>query len=462
MLVDEKLRPLGLLANADGSSPQFEKPDPLLALKFRKQIIPEHLSRAVSAPFKPLFWPPVVIAALAGWLVFDVWLFGTHGVAQGMREAMYHPALMVLLFGLVVLSAGWHEFGHAAGCSYGGACPGGMGAGLYLAYPAFYTDVTDSYRLGKGGRLRTDLAGVYFNVLFILATAGLYAVSHWEPLLLVIVVQHIEMAHQLLPVIRLDGYYIVADLTGVPDLFSRIGPLLRSLVPFRKADEKVKQLKPWVRVVVTLWVLIVVPALLFQLGMLLVNLPRIIGTALDSLDKQWHTVTKDFGDGNVLGGAGAGFQSLILLLPLIGIALTFGRLGSRLGRGGWRKTEGKPLARGAFVLTSVAVLAGLAFIWAPNGDYEPIHRGERGTLAEGVETIRHVGSGRSSLVTRDRAKERGELDKEVVSTTDETTPTTAPEVTSTTSLRSSRTTAPERSSRTTTTFRRSTSETTSP
>jgi putative peptide zinc metalloprotease protein len=46
-----------------------------------------------------------------------------------------------------------------------------MGAGIYLAFPAFYTDVTDAYRLSKGGRLRTDLGGVYFNALFMLATA---------------------------------------------------------------------------------------------------------------------------------------------------------------------------------------------------------------------------------------------------------------------------------------------------
>ena len=38
-----------------------------------------------------------------------------------------------------------------------------MGTGLYLVWPAFYTDVTDSYRLGRAGRLRTDLGGLYFN-----------------------------------------------------------------------------------------------------------------------------------------------------------------------------------------------------------------------------------------------------------------------------------------------------------
>ena len=51
-----------------------------------------------------------------------------------------------------------------------------MGFGFYLFWPAFYTDVTDSYRLGRGGRVRTDLGGLYFNALVVLAVVrGLVA-----------------------------------------------------------------------------------------------------------------------------------------------------------------------------------------------------------------------------------------------------------------------------------------------
>ena len=47
-----------------------------------------------------------------------------------------------------------------------------MGAGLYLVWPAFYTDVTDSYRLDRGGRIRTDLGGLYFNAIVVVLTFG--------------------------------------------------------------------------------------------------------------------------------------------------------------------------------------------------------------------------------------------------------------------------------------------------
>ena len=62
---------------------------------------------------------------------------------------MASPALFLLAFGLVVLSAAFHECGHATACTVGGAEPGRMGAGIYVAWPAFYTDVTDAYRLDR-------------------------------------------------------------------------------------------------------------------------------------------------------------------------------------------------------------------------------------------------------------------------------------------------------------------------
>jgi len=409
-LVEDKLRPLGVLAAADGSSPKLEKPDPLLALKFRKAIIPERASMRVASLFKPLFFPPVVLAALVGLVVFDAWLFLNHGVAQAFRQSAETPAIVVPVMVLVVLAAGWHEFGHAAGCAYGGARPGAMGAGIYLVYPAFYTDVTDSYRLGRAGRLRTDLAGVYFNCLFILLIAGLYAVTGWEALILIIVVSHIDAARQLLPFLRLDGYYIVADLTGVPDLFSRLKPILVSSLPWRTPDPKVKELKLWARIVVTVWVLLVIPLLLLQLLLLLLHAPRIFATAWTSLGEKTDALTKALGEGDFIGVASGAFQSVILVLPLVGITLTFVRLGGRGGRRLWRATEGKPVGRVAAAVGMAAVVGGLAFTWLPNGDYEPIRKGEKGTLTEGIAAIAKAPTGRPSLVSAQRAADEGRLE----------------------------------------------------
>ncbi|TMK73786.1 MAG: hypothetical protein E6G50_00860 [Actinobacteria bacterium] len=319
MLVDEKLRPLGVIEGPEGSKPELQKLDPMLALKFRAALVPPNVVNAITTVFKPFFFPLVVVAVLGGLVALDVWLFFFHGIAQSIRQTLNDPALLLMMLGLVVLSAAFHECGHASACSYGGAKPGAMGAGIYIVWPAFYTDVTDAYRLDKRGRLRTDLGGVYFNVIFILGTAAAYAITGFEPLLLMIPLQHLEIVHQFLPFIRLDGYYIVSDLTGVPDMFARIRPTLASLLPWARTSDRVKELKPWVRVVVTAYVLTVIPVLLFMFAMMAYNSPRIFATGYDSFVTQYHRVSQEFGAGSTFAGSFGIVQMLILLLPALGI-----------------------------------------------------------------------------------------------------------------------------------------------
>lgn len=389
-LVEDKLNPLGVVRNADGSEPVLSKPDSLLALRLRKGFVPPRLVKAMTTVCYPLFLPPVVVVALAALAAFDWWLFVEHGVAQGVRETLLNPSLFLAMFGVVVASAFFHEVGHATGLRYGGGEPGVMGAGVYLAFPAFYTDVTDAYRLSKGGRLRTDLGGVYFNALFMLATAGVYFATGFEPLLALILVQHIEIAHQFLPFLRLDGYYVVADAVGVPDLFTRIGPILRSMLPGRKGDPRVTALKPWVRFFVTAWVLVVVPFLIVNLVLLLVHLPRFVGTGADSMEQQAAAMRDGFSDGNVIGGAGALLQALILLLPFAGIAYTLVKLGLRIARRSWAWSA-ESYARRVLVLAGgTAFVALLAWAWLPGKQYRPIQPGERGTFTDFVASSETV------------------------------------------------------------------------
>ena len=54
----------------------------------------------------------------------------------------------------------------------------------------------------------------------------------------------IEMVQQLIPTVRFDGYFVLADLAGVPDLLARVRPVLLSLLPGRPADPRVTELRP--------------------------------------------------------------------------------------------------------------------------------------------------------------------------------------------------------------------------
>jgi putative peptide zinc metalloprotease protein len=381
-VVENKLRPVGVLAGIDGKTPELKRSDPMLALKLRAALVPEGVVEGLTTIFRPLFWPPIVVGVLVGLVALDYYVFVLHGVAQGVRSMLYQPTLMLLVLALIILSAAFHEIGHATACRYGGAKPGVLGAGIYIVWPALYSDVTDAYRLGKGGRLRTDLGGVYFNVIFMLATAGAYFWTHYEPLLVVIALQNIEIIHQFLPFLRLDGYYIIADLTGVPDIFGRIRPVLRSLIPGRETPPEVAELKPWVRVAVTAWVLVTIPVVICIYGFLVLNAPRIFATAWDSLLKQVHIGSAAWSHGDWLLLGLAVLQAILLTLPSVGLVYSLVGTVRRLAVGVWHKTQGQPLRRAAAVLVGAAIVAVVGWAWMPHSNnYAPIRPTETGTLA---------------------------------------------------------------------------------
>jgi putative peptide zinc metalloprotease protein len=349
-------------------------------LKFRVTLLSELTTRAATKLFKPLFAPVLVVLVLAALAAFDVWLFLVHGLGEGLRQTVEQPIIFLFVVACVIVSAALHEFGHAAACSYGGARPGRMGAGIYVAWPAFYTDVTDAYRLDRRGRLRTDLGGVYFNALVVLGAGGAYLATRYEPLLLVCFVLQMQIVQQMLPLLRLDGYYVLSDLVGVPDLFKRIGPILRSALPWRPAHPLVTELKPKARAVVTLWVLAVVPLLLVNLAFIVFQAPRIVATAWDSAARQWGIVTTASGLALAVGV----LQLVILMIPTLGAAITMVRVGRRAGTGAWAWSAGSP-GRRFSVLGSAGLLAAVLVVaWWPDGQLTPFREGERGTVQQGV------------------------------------------------------------------------------
>ncbi|MCU1532984.1 MAG: hypothetical protein JWO49_2555, partial [Arthrobacter sp.] len=392
-LIDSQLLPLGLLRLADGSQPEVRKSDPLLGMRFRYTVTDPERTRRITAPFTFLFNPLIVVAVAAGFLATCWWVLMVKGLASATHQAFANPGLVLLVLAVTVFSAGFHEFGHAAAARRGGATPGAMGTGLYLIWPAFYTDVTDSYRLGRAGRLRTDLGGLYFNAIVAVAIMGIWWATGFDALLLVVVTQLVQMVRQLLPLVRFDGYHILADATGVPDLFQRIRPTLLGLLPWRRKDPEAQLLKPWARAVVTAWVLVTVPLLLFSLVVMVLSLPRLLGTAWASAQKQYAMLATSLGDGNFLDASVRVLALAAVALPVLGILYVLLRLARQLTAGLWRKTRGKALRRGTAVAAIAAVVAGLAWAWWPAGEsYRPVQPYERGTLADATTAIFPAGS----------------------------------------------------------------------
>ena len=396
-LVEGQLRPAGLVVDADGTQPQVQKSNPLLALRFKYAVTDHDRTRRLTAPFGWLFNPVVVIVVLAALVAVSWWVLFEKGLASATYEAFDKPALLLLVVLVTVLSAGFHEFGHAAAARRGGATPGAMGAGIYLVWPAFYTDVTDSYRLGRWGRVLTDLGGLYFNAIVAVGIAGVWLVTQYDALLLVIATQILQMVRQLTPIVRFDGYHVLADITGVPDLFQRIKPTLLGVLPWRWKHPESTVLKPWARAVVTLWVALVVPLLVFSLVCMVLALPRILGTAWASAGKQVALLGAAWADADFLEVIARGLAVIAVVFPILAIGIVLFRLVRRVLTRTWVATRGRPVRRGLAALVALALVAGLAWAWWPReGAYRPIQPYEGGTLTQVAAATRPATSGLSA------------------------------------------------------------------
>ena len=367
-LITAKLLPLGVVAD-EGVPAAAPKANPLLALRARGTLLSERAANAAGALLTPLFRGPVVVAVLVSIVAMDWWLFAVHGLGGGLQQVLRDPVNLLIVLGLSLVSAVFHECGHAAGCRYGGARPGKIGVGIYLVWPAFFTNVTDSYRLSRAGRLRTDLGGLYFNAVFMLALAGLYAATSSEVLLLVIAFTHLEMLEQLMPFVRFDGYFILSDLIGVPDLFARVVPIVKSALPRGRRDPRVTGLRRRARIMVTAWVLCVIPLLAFGIGYLVLYLPAVNRALWNSASLQAHLMTAAVHGHRYAMAAVDAISIALVTLSLAGSLYVVTGLARRLIVLGRRWSAGRPARRLLAGAAGLAVLAGLAAFWTLQGQF---------------------------------------------------------------------------------------------
>ena len=342
-LLEEKLRPMGLLASDDGPR-EPPRARPLLAIRARRGFIREPTVNRLAAGLQHLFRAPAVAVLLVGLALVDYAVLIREGIGHSLQAMAMTPAFVLAVLALILVSILFHEFGHAAGCRSGGGRPGGIGIGIYLVWPVFYTNVNDAYRLSKAGRLRTDLGGGYFSVISVVVWGAAYAVSSWPPFAIATAAIQLQIVPQLLPIVRFDGYYALSDLVGVPDLSSRVGPILRNLFRRRPEDPRVRDLRPRIRVVVTVWVLTVIPLLAASFGLLLVHLPTYLRESWATLQARITASVHAIGNADVVGVALGAVEVLAVLIPVAGIMLIVARLGRTILRG-LRARRG-PLAAG--------------------------------------------------------------------------------------------------------------------
>ncbi len=242
-----RMRSLGVVR------PTVEASNLMLIEKARQRRVERRFSgRFGSLLFlrRKLFDPDRILSALVGPLGF----FFTRGfvifgavlvvVAAGILTARWGDvAAGVKNFGSVLGASGlslwvlWgtalvvvflHEFGHGLACKHFGGDVHEMGVLLLFFQPCFYCNVNDAWTFqSRAARLWVTAAGGVIETVIGSACVVIWAVTEPGSLVheLCRVVFTMSLSMTLLfnmnPLIKLDGYYLLADLLGIENLRER-------------------------------------------------------------------------------------------------------------------------------------------------------------------------------------------------------------------------------------------------
>ena len=130
------------------------------------------------------------------------------------------PALWTLLVVLKVL----HEFGHAYACKrFGGYVPE-MGVFMIFFTPSAYVDASASWGFpSRRHRIIVALGGMYFESMIALLALAVWCMTPPGPLhsmaqYSILLSTAITIGFNANPLMKYDGYYVLSDLLGMPNL----------------------------------------------------------------------------------------------------------------------------------------------------------------------------------------------------------------------------------------------------
>ncbi len=179
--------------------------------------------------------PWVVSSVLVLFFLMTPWLM--HESYRSLKFSL-GPADFFLLYLGICISSLLHELGHASASAWYGIPPGDIGFGLYLIFPAFYTDVTKAWRLTPKQRAVVDLGGLYFQAGLLLVLAPIAHKSNNLFLGFYILSNLYMMLHTLNPLFKMDGYWLLSDLGRFPNLHKRTWSVFSNMLKGKKASKK--------------------------------------------------------------------------------------------------------------------------------------------------------------------------------------------------------------------------------
>lgn len=223
-IVEQFLAPYGIITdNLIRDSHESKKKT---YLRFRFQLIPSDILKVFTQYLGFLFDKPIFFLLNGLILILHFSIFFSVGYGN-VQEIMHAPETFVFAMVVTLLSVLIHEFGHASATNHYNVDPGAIGFGVYLYFPVFFSDVSQIWRINKFQRAVVDYAGMYFQYLFNLVLFCVFLITNTKIFFYSIIFIFLQSLSNLNPFFRFDGYWLVTDLLGIPNLRKKVRDVVK-------------------------------------------------------------------------------------------------------------------------------------------------------------------------------------------------------------------------------------------
>lgn len=198
-------------------------------LRLEKVLFSKKVAGKIASVFEFLFIPKVfwvsfvLLSIIAVISIFKMPITGTTKI----------PILLVMLLYLPTVLL--HEIGHVAACKKYTGRSSEIGIGVYVIFPVFFSSISAIWHATKKERIIANLAGIYMQLWCMLIFIGVYLTTGYTLLLHMIFLTGIYNFFQLLPFIRSDGYWLLSDITSIPNLLTNSRDVVQKTIlpPYR-------------------------------------------------------------------------------------------------------------------------------------------------------------------------------------------------------------------------------------
>lgn len=169
-----------------------------------------------------------VLTTLAAFALLDI-IFWTAYNSDTWSEKLYYFSSYdyLVVMGLASFVLFFHELGHIVAAKKYSSKTGGIGVGIYFYMPVAYADVHETWNLKISQRMVVSIGGAYWGILATIPLLIITLLFNLKALADFIIAFHFSFIFLFNPFLKMDGYWFLCDLLGIPNLRNKVKMFLK-------------------------------------------------------------------------------------------------------------------------------------------------------------------------------------------------------------------------------------------